>query len=396
VFTQNLIKGPDWLNNLKLHVAYGKSGNANIQLNQYQATVGFYSYAVLASIRANNLGNTLLSWENMHQYDVGLNFRVANHLTGDITYYRKNSYDLLFNVPLSYTTGFSNQTRNNGKLYNQGVEVTLNAQIFRSKHISWSLGGNFTYNHNKITSLPRTPGGKYRNNTTSTRYIAEVGFPVRSWHMKEWAGVNPKNGQPQWYKNVLDSDGNPTGKRVKTSDYSEADRYFLGSARPTKYGGVQTQLNLFGFNIKANMYYATGFKIFNDWANYFHADGQNSGIFNHIKSQTDYWKKPGDHAANPKPALGGLNPQSNSASSRYLYDGSYLRLKTLRVGYALPSSVLQNIGVNHAEIYFLGQNLWTHTFDPDLQFDPEVGPDVLTDLFSKPLKSITFGINVKF
>lgn len=109
----------------------------------------------------------------------------------------------------------------------------------------------------------------------------------------------------------------------------------------------------------------------------------------------NYWEEPGDHVENPKPILG-RSDHSNSISSRYLFNGSYLRLKTLQFGYHILPSFLTDMGISQATIYFTGQNLFTYRFGEDLQFDPEVGTDGYTQLIAKPLKTVVLGIDIKF
>ena len=125
------------------------------------------------------------------------------------------------------------------------------------------------------------------------------------------------------------------------------------------------------------------------------SDGAFYGSYGMYSRQYDRWQQPGDVAQNPLPRPGG-NKNSNSASSRFLYDGDHLRLKDLRIGYNIPRSVLENVGLTSANVYFLGTNLWTHAFDDNLKYDPEARADGFTSLQAPPMKSVTFGVILNF
>src|SRR5699024_10125265 len=260
-------------------------------------------------------------------YEAGVEFAfIDNRIDGSATVFRKDGRDLLYSVPLSFTSGYASQVQNNGKLYNQGLELELSGHIIQLQNFSWNLGGNFTTLKNEVTDLPTDANGNTIDIKTSTRYRAVEGYEVNAWNMREWAGVDPENGDPLWYMD----DG--TGGRTTTNNYNEADRYYQGgNSSPTKFGGLNTRLDVYGFYLSANMYYAFGHKIYDSWANYMRSDGAYSHSFGQYARQADFWTTDNKDAENPKPVFGG-NKNSNQTSSRYLYDGDYLRLKTLNIG----------------------------------------------------------------
>lgn len=392
---EDFMQDISWLNFLKIRTSYGLTGNAGVSLNSYQATVGFGSYNNEANILTNQLGNEDLSWETATSFDVGLEFEIFDRLSGSVTYFNKESSDLLFSVPLSRTTGHTSQTQNIGELYNRGIEAELNIDVIRTRDLKWNIGGNISTIKNEVTDLPKDGNGEYITIQSSLQYTAVIGYPVRTWFMKEWAGVDPENGDPLWYMDVLDANGNPTGERTTTNDYTLADEYDMGASQiPTLFGGINSRLDVKGFYASATLYYSFGNKVYDNWAGYMMSDGFYTLNFNQYASQYDRWQQPGDIAKNPKLIYGG-NKRSNSASSRRLYDGDYLRLRNLNIGYNIPTDLLQSVGLKGATVYFQGQNLWTYAFDEDLNFDPEQGSSIL-NLNVPPLKSITFGINVNF
>ncbi|MFY0696473.1 MAG: SusC/RagA family TonB-linked outer membrane protein [Balneola sp.] len=378
-----------FLDFLKVRASYGLTGNSSVGLNQYQATVSYTgSYNGSPSIRNNTLGNSLLTWEKAQSFDLGLEFEMFEKLTGSATFFRKNSNELLFAVPLSRTTGHNSQTQNIGKLYNTGFEFELGYDVLRTRDFKWNLGGNLTLLENEVTELPTDANGEDIEITTSTRYVAVEGFETNAWFMRKWAGVDPDNGDPLWYINGKDG--------ATTNDYNSAERAYQGaSALPSAFGGINTRFDVFNFYVSADIYYNFGNKVYDSWAFINSSDGRFSFLYNQYASQYDRWQQPGDNALNPRPQSGNSR-QTAGTSSRFLYDGDYLRLKNLNIGYNVPARYLETIGVKSATVFFLGQNLWTYTFDDLLEFDPEVDAGGFLNLNSAPLKSVTVGIKANF
>ena len=391
ILTEDLLTDIDWLDFLKVRASYGLTGNASIGLNNYQTLVGFGAYNDQPNIQPVQLGNPNLTWEEANSLDLALEFEVFSKVDGSFTFFRKDSRNLLFDVPLSRTTGHNSQIQNSGELYNQGIEIELNANVINTQDFSWNVGGNFTLVKNEVTNLPTDVNGDPIEITTSTRYRAVEGYEVDAWFMREWAGVDPDNGDPLWYVD----DGN--GGRTTTNDYNSADLYYQGgNAQPTEYGAFNTRIDVFGFYASANISYAFGHKVFDNWSFYMQSDGAFSPFFGQYRKMGEYWQEPGDQVENPKPYYFIGNNNSNSASTRFLYDGDYLRLKSLNIGYNIPSELLSNVGLKSATVYFNGRNLWTHMFDEDLQYDPEQKASGFTSLSAQPMKSLTFGIKANF
>jgi TonB-dependent starch-binding outer membrane protein SusC len=387
---EDFFRDLDWLDYLRVRTSYGKTGNADIGLNNFQALTGFSSYNNLPIMQASQLGNPGLTWETAYSLDLSLEYEMFDFLSGSVTFFRRDSEDLLFDVPLSRTTGHTSQTQNVGELYNQGIELDINMNLVRTQNISWSLGGNMTAVENEVTALPTDADGNPITIITGTRYVAVEGYAVNTWYMREWAGVDPDNGDPLWYMD----DGN--GGRTTTNTWNEATEYSQdANAQPTLFGGINTRFDIFDFYVSANLYYAFGHKVYDGWANYMRSDGQFVGAFGQYARQADRWQEPGDIAENPLPVAGG-NRNSNQASTRFLYDGDHLRLTDLSIGYNIPPQALESVGLTSATLFFQGRNLWTYVFDDDLKMDPDVNPSGFLDLFAPPMKSVTFGVKFNF
>ena len=384
----------DWLTNFKLRTSYGITGNASIALNQYQATVTFGDYSNRSNIILNSLGNRALTWERATSFDAGFSFELLEKITGSFTWFNKTSTDLLRQLPLTRTSGHNDILTNGGELFNRGIEVELSADIVRTKNFSWRLGGNFATLENEITELPTDGAGEPITDITATRYVAVEGFPVAAWHMREWAGVDPDNGDPLWYVDVVDANGNVTGRET-TNNYAAATRYFQdANALPTRTAGINTRFDIKNFYVSANLYYAGGNKVYDSWGFVGLNDGQFTGSLGAYEGLSDYWTPDNRNAANPRP--GAFTQNSTATSTRYLYDGDFIRLRTVNIGYNLPSSLTDRVGLSSASVFFVGQNLWTYVFDDRLEFDPEVRGDGFLDFNAAPLRSFTFGVNLNF
>jgi TonB-linked SusC/RagA family outer membrane protein len=375
-------------NNLKLRASYGTSGNSGINENSYQRLLGFdVSYDAQPVIYPSTIGNELLTWEKNKTADVGLEFGVfQNRFSGSVSYYNRETYDLLQNVPVSLTQGSTSQLMNVGSVLNKGIEVDLNVDVIRGENFNWSISGNYSDNDNEVIKLAKDPSGKDIEITTGTK-ITKVGESIGTWNMRKWAGVNPADGLPLWYVNGVDG--------ATTSVYNNAMVAMQGQSAPVFSGGLGTHLDYKGLYFDVSFYFAGGHKVFEDWASYTQSTGTNTFVtFNGTENLMDRWQKPGDIASTPKMEL---NSGRNAAatSTRFLYDGDYVRMKDLVLGYKFNSTITKAMSLDGLDISVRGTNLLTFVKDDNMKYDPEVRADGLTRLVSPPVKSVVFAINIK-
>lgn len=380
-----------WLNMAKVRASYGKTGNAGIGINEYQSFLSYTgTYDGSAGVNPAQLGNKELSWENSKLWNMALDFELLHRISFTVEYFQRKSYDLLLDVPLTRTSGFTSQVQNVGEMLNKGIEGSVSADVIVKDAFKWSIGANFTSLKNEVTELPMSPDGTEIGVTTSTRIVTE-GESVYSWYLKKWAGVDPETGNPLWY---LNGRGGET-----TSVYNEAARAIQGNSMPTFYGSLNSRVDFKGIYLMGSLYYSTGNKVYDTWAGYTKADGrrfaQSNVISNSYASQYDHWQEPGDISDNPRNVFGNTSG-SASASTRHLYDGEFMRLKDVTLGYNFPKELISNLRLSNATVYVRGTNIWTHTKDKNLEFDPEVKPDGALSLNAPPLKSVVFGIKLDF
>ena len=370
-----------FINTLRLRASYGTSGNADIGNFVWQELYSFgAAYAGNPGSTPTQIANPDLTWEKNNNFNLGLDFGFWNNrLGGTIEVYRREAYDLLLDVPVSSTSGFTTATQNIGRLENQGLELTLFGAPVRSDAtggFNWNIDMNFSMNRNKIVELP---GGE---DILNGNQIYREGEPIRSLFMEVYAGVDPQTGTPRW----------ETEEGETTGTYSQADRQIVGNAEPNWMAGTTNTFTFKGFGLSAFLYTVQGHDIYNNSRRFIESDGQRYG-WNHIRSALDHWKQPGDVSSRPQPLVGGNN-NANARSTRYVEDASFWRLRNVTLSYNFPRSFMDNIGLQNIMIYVQGQNLWTATdysgFDPEMDENGE-------EFFRYPVgKAITFGLDVTF
>ncbi|MBE0650820.1 MAG: SusC/RagA family TonB-linked outer membrane protein [Bacteroidales bacterium] len=394
---ESFLSNVKFINSLRIRGSYGLSGNSDIldvngnpALHSWQNLLSYSAtYAGSGGSLPSQFGNNNLTWEKNNTLDLGVDFTLWNNkINGTVAYYNKKTFDLLQNVPLSMTTGFTTQDQNVGTVINKGIEATLSVDIIRSEHLNWTISGNFATVNNEVTKLAKNADGTDINIETGSRKVA-VGHPIYAWYMQKYAGVDPQTGNALWY---LDGNSGET----TTNYYAAAKAYQGGSALPTYTGGLSTHVDYRGFFVDASFYFSGGNKIYQDWAFYTNNSGLYTTLFfNGVSELTNAWTQPGDVTDVPKMVYS-TSSNNSRTSTRFLYSGNYVRLKGLTFGYSVPKRYLSHIKFDGATVYVRGSNIFTWVKDKRLKYDPEVGADGFTMLTTPPVKSIVFGVNLKF
>ncbi|MEO7283975.1 TonB-dependent receptor [Gelidibacter sp.] len=380
-------------NTLRLRSSYGITGNNAVGLNAYQALLSYGAdYSNNGGSLPSQFGNADLTWEKAENFDVGVAFGLFDRrLSGTFTYFNRRTYDLLQAVPLSPTTGFTSQNRNLGEMTNKGIEAELSYDIIRTQDFTWNLGGNFATVKNEVTELAIGADGEQIDPNAGSWYKSTVvGLPANAWKMRTWAGVDPATGAPTWFLNGVDGE--------VTSNYNAAARAFQAdaSALPTYSGGVNTRISYKGFFADANIYFAGGHKIYEQFAQfYLRTNNFTLGSYNGATELLDRWQQPGDVTDIPKLSWAGAD-NFHATSSRHLYDGDYIRLKNVSIGYELPTSYASAIGVDGLTLTLRGSNVATWVKDKGLRLDPEVRAAGYTELTTPPVESYSLSVNIKF
>ncbi len=377
-----------FINKLRLRSSYGINGNQEIG---NFASRGLYStgddYNGEPGYSYSQQSNPSLTWEKNKPFNVGLDFGIFNSLSGTVEYYTRKTSNLLFEVPISSTNGLTSYLDNVGEMKNSGVEVSLSARIFDNPNgFSWKSDFNITTNTNEITKLTND------ESIVGDNYIREVGSDFYTFYMPGYAGVDSANGNALWY-----TDGTET---ATTSEYSEAESYEQGSALPNFYAGFTNTFSYKNFSLSVMVFLNEGNKVYDTWGRYVSTDG--SAELNDRGNMTrkiyeNRWQQPGDVTDVPKVVWGNTQSGlSNQHSTRFLYDGTYLRLRDITLAYQFPSELVEKLNVSNIRFYVKGTNTLTWVKDKGLEIDPEVGIDGTADLRIPISRQFLMGLDFSF
>ncbi|WP_160711084.1 SusC/RagA family TonB-linked outer membrane protein [Chitinophaga solisilvae] len=377
------------VNELKIRASYGSNGNQAI--DNY-ASLSLYNpandYDGKPGYVLSQYPNSYLTWEQNRPFNAGIDFAVAkNRITGTVEYYNRVTSRLLLNVPVSSANGILTVTRNTGEMRNSGWEMALSSRNIVARKegaFTWRTDLNFSTLNNRITRLD--------NPLTSIINRREVGMDFYQFYLVGYAGADPQTGEALWYTNA--------DKTATTRVFGDAQRFYQGSALPRFYGAVTNYFSYKGFDLSFQFFYNWGNKVYDNWGPFTESDGNGGFGATSKLSRRIYenrWRQPGDITNIPKVVYGGTQSGlSNQMSSRFLYDGSFIRLRDLLLAYHLPKSLLSGTGIGEAKIYFRGNNLWAYVKDKQLTMDPEV--PVTGDYDQRPpvFKTYLLGVDINF
>lgn len=414
-----------WLDNLKLRVGAGITGNSGITKNlgvsgtsagndehggvgmlgavgAYATQTQVYKYPS-AGISLNGeavpfvqylspYGNASLGWEKSYNWNFGIDFSVlGGRIDGSLDYFTTVTRGLLFNRTMPVTsaaTGWGsplNSWENIAKTSNQGFEFTINSRNIVTKDFRWNTTLTGTWGREKIESLP------------SGDIIAEnlfVGQPIKAIYDYKYAGIWGTN-TPQ---SVLDAYGvKPGWVMIETNDkdgdggvhpYSEDDRKILGHQNPNWILGLNNTFTYKGFDLTVYVMGRFGQTIYSDLMGQYTAK---SDITQNQISGIDYWTEDNQGAYFPRPGTG--DEQTTGITALRIYDGSFIKIKNITLGYTLPKSITRHALIEKCRFYFTAYNPWIFAMDSMLDgTDPEMGG---SDVFPT-YKQYVFGVNLTF
>ncbi|MBP1614838.1 MAG: TonB-dependent receptor [Bacteroidetes bacterium] len=389
---ENFLKDVSWLDQLKVRLSYGTSGN-KAGIDRY-ASKGLwtvdagYKYNGSSGSILTQLANANLSWESQKMFNFGVDFGFLDRFYGSVDYFKKTSDGLLYDYPLSIENGLSSVTMNAAKTENSGFEFVLGANILKQGPVKWNVELNASIIKDKIKDLY----GDDDVEQTDYSKIWSVGGSQYEFWMPTWAGVDSSDGSPLWY--TVDSDGN----RTTTSSYSEATYERQGRSTPTVYGGLSSNVSYKNFDLSVHFSYALGGKVYDGiYATVMH-DGTTSGVNLH-KDALNAWTTAGQVTNVPKYSINNAN-SSSSLSSRYLFDATNVRLKNVTLSYTLPT----NLGhfskiVNGCKVFASADNVFT-LFKDDWKGYDDIDIFGVQGYSKYPAaatgRSCTFGVNFTF
>lgn len=376
----------DAIDVLKFRASYGALGNtpgSNHPSKELYAITNQYNNA--PTVSADQLGNDDLTWEKTYSSNFALDVRLFDRFDISMEYYIKDTKDLLYYVALPATSGFKGYWENIGAVKNKGFEIVLGADIFKAEDngFSWRVDANVGFNRNEITELYEG------EDIIKDNKLRRVGEDIDTWYMRKWSGVNSENGKPEW--EVLAENGDVS----LSSNWNEATLQMVGTSTPDFFGGLTSVMSYKNFSLSMNLDFVSGVYIYHGTRELYDNDGAYS-TFNAMSLHSGWsrWQKPGDIATHPQ-ALNGGNSLSNKTSSRYIEDGSYLKLRNITLNYSLANidklKFLKNLN-----LFVSAENLITLTDYSGI--DPEVSDDGKAETYGDYAipKRYMFGLSFSF
>lgn len=387
----DFLKDVDAVSELKLRFSGGISGNQN-GINDY-ASRGLWTGNVQypddltggfkAGIAPAQLANPDLKWEKTTSYNLGVNIGFfANRLNIDVDLYHRYTTDALLQLPVPGATGYGSTLANAGEISNKGIEVGVSTTNLSTGRFEWTTDFNISSNSNRAEKLisPITFEGREFRRT-------EVGAPLASWWLYEQLYVDPETGEAVFH----DADNNGI--------LNATDRRILGNLIPKFYGGLTNNFRYGNFDANVLFTYQYGNHVYNFNKYIMEGGGTRDASRAILASQLNRWQKRGDITNTPRVTSVGYN-YTIEQNSRYLEDGSFIRLKSVTVGYSLPQAVASRLKLRGIRLYALGTNLliWTKYTgaDPESSNNAEQnldGQDTAT--IPQPV-GVLFGVNLKF
>lgn len=387
---EEFMKKYGFLSDLKLRASYGFTGNEQIDNFLFLGTWTAATYSGSSGLGPNRLANPNLQWERTREANIGLDASFfAGRLNVTVDAYDNLTDKLLFDQPIPLTSGFRTVQGNIGKISNRGVELTISTvNINQPGQLRWSTDLNISLNRNKVVELatnePLFRG--YQGNGVAYSNVVTPGQPLGTFWGLKFLGVDPGTG------NALYEDKNGDGR------ITPDDGQIIGNAQPKFFGGFTNSLSYKGFDLRVFFQFSYGNRVLN----FTKQDLLNSGssiLLNQSADALKRWQKEGDITSVPRYVY--QNTYNDYLSSRFIEDGSYLRLKNVTLGYNLPKTLVSRAKITGVRVFASATNLWTLTnysgADPELSSLDGSTTAQGIDFYTLPqTKNLTAGLTVTF
>lgn len=378
-----------FLNDLKIRASFGYTGNERIGNFQFLGTWGATTYSGASGLGPSSLANPNLQWERTREANIGLDLSVFNgrlSLTADA--YSNLTDKLLFAQPIPLTTGFGAVQGNIGKVANKGVELTISSVNVDNGKVRWNTDLNLSRNLNEVVELASTEPlyRGYQADGASATNIIVPGQPLGTFWGLKFLGVDPATGD------AIYDDKNGDGR------ITPDDAQILGNAQSKIYGGLTNKISYKGFDLSVFFQFSYGNKVLN----FTKTSLVNSGVsisFNQGREALKRWQKPGDITSVPRYEF--ENTYNNYHSSRFIEDGSYVRLKNVSLGYNVAKKWVNRVKLTNARVFVAATNIWTLTRysgpDPEVStLDGSTSAQGIDFYTLPPVKYLQGGVTLTF
>ncbi len=432
-----------FFNDASFRLTYGLSGNNRVTDFSYLSpiVVGFnsngnHSYVfnntIITGATPGSLGNSNLKWETTAQFDAGLDLAFfKNRITLVADVYRKTTRDLLLNAIVPASLGYNNALKNIGTIQNQGLELGLNATVIKKTNFTWNTSFNISWNQSKVVNLTENQESILnavpfdRNYASLPAYITKLGQPLGQLYGLQWDGVyqysdfNSTTGNNSFASNVgtgskwILKDNITTNGAVNTRSQvqpgdikykdlngdgiiSTSDYTVIGRGLPIHTGGISNNFTYKNFDLNLFLQWSYGNDIQNANRIIFEGNASTRANLNQFASYKDRWTP--ENQSNEYFRSWGAGP--SAFSSRTVEDGSYIRLKTVQLGYTLSTKFLKKLKIKTFKVYASAQNLLTLTRYSGIDPEISITSSVLTPGFDfspyPRAKTVVFGVNLSF
>ncbi len=400
---EKFIQNIPWIDQLKIRGSYGEFGNDDLvpddtDLSNFylsQARFNITSNAANPALLLNSLGNPNILWETTASYDIALEFGLFNNfLEGSVEYYRKNSTDLLYDLPIAPSNGINIVPVNAGDLFNSGWELGLTAHLFDKSEFKWDLTLLGSTLKNEITSLPDP---FIPNNDGSKRWTE--GRSRFDFFLYRTAGVDPETGDQLYFQYSFDENNNSipvldeNGNHLTTNDWTETQRGYTGdSTIPDFLGSVSNSVTYKGIDLNFLITYGIGGSILdNAYARLMHSGNYGSAFHPDILRA---WRQPGDITDVPR-LENGNTLLAPTQSDRFITDASFWALRNASIGYNFNKEAIENLGLDNLRVSIVGENLFLKSKRDGLDPQYNLAGTAPGDDFV-PGRIISLGVNLSF
>lgn len=384
----------DILSLAKIRASYGVNGTLPKGYYEYMGLYTFgndYNYADQGGMDLTQVENDALTWEKNYAFDIGFDLSLWNRLNVSFDWYNRDTKGLLISKDVSRTSGFTSLYQNLGEMNNEGIEFSIDGDIFANRELNWNLGLNLAHNKN---TLMRLDGAQ--NSMIWYYNINQVGQPYISFYMKEFAEVNSETGEAMYYLNdpIYDTEGNQVGYDKTLVTYGDAKQKIVTDKRadPIISGGLNSTLTWKGIDFSFLLTFQLGAHVYDGIIYQFSTQNDLYGgavpVYYDI---TKMWKESGQKDAE-LPMFKRGRP-TDEYSDKHLMSTDHLRLKNITLGYTFPSRWMNKIGIDRMRVYASATNLLTWK-NKDCVVDPEAYNYISFE--SPNLKTVTFGIDITF
>ncbi|MGY8910000.1 MAG: SusC/RagA family TonB-linked outer membrane protein [Flavobacteriales bacterium] len=390
---EKFMENVSFIDRLKLRASWGEVGNDNLgDFFLYQARFGITSNAALGAFAISDLGNNDLQWETIENFDVALEFTMFNNfLDGSIEYYKRNSTDLLYDLPISPSVGINVQPSNIGDMFNSGVELSLTAHLLKNQDFKWDMTLQASTLKNEITFLP----DPFVNG--SKRW--EIGRSRFDFFLLKTAGVDPATGDQLFLKYEINADGDSVpvldanGNIETTNDWEDTERAYTGdSSIPDILGSISNDFSYKGISLNFLITYGIGGSVLdNGYSSMMHSGSYGDSVH---PDALNAWKQPGDITDVPRLENGNID-LVRTQSDRFITDASFWSLRNVNLGYAFNDNVLDNLGIDALRVSLTGENLYFKSARKGLNPQFGLAGTAAGNSFN-PARIFSLGLNVSF